>query len=178
MLIEEKSKIINWGIVPEKSNDNKVLICIDLPGYNMPVSLHIPTDSLLLELNALNTNKRVEETQYIIPIYAGDYDFEIYGKHLPTNLLMPLTEDQKRNLKTQAFNSKEGNKNYKLLQHLYANSKGEIPTHLKEIEVRNNVKYIKMKKKFYDLVRKKTYEKDKTGKYVDYIGGTSSEGRE
>lgn len=177
MLCNEKSKIPNWGIVPENSDEIYTLISIDLPGYNMPISLHIPKDILITSLYSLNTDKSVLNKTFIIPVYEGHQDFEINHKYIPTNILMPLNKEQKKELFKNANSIECTDKTYNLMQHLYANSKGEVASHLKQTEIKNGITYLKRKRKYYDLIEEKFYETDTKGNYVEFDGGHTDSGR-
>lgn len=176
-ILEEKANIPNWGIVPERSDDINVLVSIDLPGYNMPISLHIPKDILVSSLNSLNTEKVASEYAYVIPVYDGHSDFERDNKYIPTNLLMPLSDTQKKTIVKLANKTEKTDPNYNLLNHLAANAKGEMASHLKVAEIRNGVTFISRKRKYYDLIGEGFYEKDSKGQYTKFNGGYVSEGR-
>lgn len=82
----------NWGYIPEiKDNRNSierdekfVLIGFDYPGFNMPLRVHINKNSLI----SLIKNNKGDTT---IPEYKNPEDFEVGGRIVPTNVLMPLT---------------------------------------------------------------------------------------
>lgn len=82
----------NWGYIQEiKNNKNSiernekfVLIGIDYPGFNMPLRVHINKNVLI----TLIKNNKGDTT---IPEYKNSEDFEIDGRIIPTNVLMPLT---------------------------------------------------------------------------------------
>lgn len=177
MLSIENTKISNWGIIPEVSDEVNSLLAIDLPGYNMAISVHSLRDILVSTLNSLNTEKTATQETFLVPVYDGHYDMEINYKHLPTNILMPLNSRQKGTLKKQALKAEKTDNNYKVLQHLYANSKGEVAEHLKKKEIRNGVTFIERKRIYYDILEEKYYEKDSKGHYMEYNGGYNDEGR-
>lgn len=85
-------KNFNWGYIPEiKDNRNSierdekfVLIGFDYPGFNMPLRVHINKNSLI----SLIKNNKGDTT---IPEYKNPEDFEVGGRIVPTNVLMPLT---------------------------------------------------------------------------------------
>lgn len=177
MLSTGKSRIPNWGVVPEKSDIVNTLISIDLPGHNMPISLHIPKDILISSLNALNTEKVASEYTYVIPVYDGYFDMEKSNRYIPTNLLMPLNDSQKKTLMNLANKAKKEDQNYRFLKHIAANAKGEVAEHLKVAEVKNGVTFISRKRKYYDLINEIYYERNQKGHYTRYNGGHNDTGR-
>ena len=82
----------NWGYIQEiknkknsiERNEKFVLIGIDYPGFNMPLRVHINKNVLI----TLIKNNKGDTT---IPEYKNSEDFEIDGRIIPTNVLMPLT---------------------------------------------------------------------------------------
>ena len=103
-------------------------------------------------------------------------------KYFPTNILMPLTESQKTILKKKARQTSETDENKKMIEHMAANAKGQIASHLKQVNIsETGVQTITRVKKYYDLIEEKSYQKDKTGHYIviqETEGHHNGDGRE
>ena len=85
--LNNKSKVTNWGIIPDKreANKNYVIIGIDYPGFNLPLKMHV------LKSGVLNCIKYLQGDT-ILPIYNGGRDMRYIGKNIKTSILMPLTQ--------------------------------------------------------------------------------------
>ena len=64
----------NWGLSLENSgkspkDQDKVLLAIDMPGFNMPIRLHVKREALLKDFLKANQNTTR------IPLYQGEDDF-------------------------------------------------------------------------------------------------------
>ena len=181
-MLKQSSEIPNWGIVPEETTETNALIAIDLPGYNMPIALHIPKDILITGLGCFKTTKVLKQEDYILPIYEGNSDMKQGEKYFPTNILMPLTESQKAILQKKARETSETDKNKKMIEHMAANARGQIASHLKQVNIsKTGVKTIERVRKYYDLLKETRYQKDETGHYIvieETEGHNSGNGRE
>lgn len=163
----------NWGIIIEddyEPKNSKILIGVDIEGFNMPLRLHCSYNDLVDFL-------RSKENDTKIRYYFGGRDFSTESSHISTNVLFPLSKKQTEYLKSNKENSN-------FVEHLkyLANAK-DFPEHLKEkrfekkkIQVggtRNNPKYqmvnesIKVKPdiKYYDIENDKFYKKE-NDKYI------------
>jgi len=78
----------NWGIIPD-SNTKFSNVNFDIEGLNMPLRLHVYKKELIQFLNEYTGEP-------IMPLYRGAKDMTIDEKYIPTVILSPLFEKQKR----------------------------------------------------------------------------------
>lgn len=124
----------NWGLCLDKNQKrlpNKVLIAIDVPGFNMPIRLHMPLE---LVKDFLKANQRTER----MPIYAGTATFNkrtSKGKFstISTPLLMPITKKRTAHIKQIAATLPAEHKHYNFVQHITSLAERKpIPRYLYE----------------------------------------------
>ena len=173
----------NWGLTKEKRKKgfdrDKLLISIDIPGLNMPHRLHIRRELLEDFLKANQNSTR-------IPLYQGESDFNRTNSKnssiIPTPVLLPLSDEKKKKIKSLAKSTEETHPKYRFIQHLASlTDKVTIPAHLKET-IGNKKSNTKAKKKFiprfYDFADGKVYKVIGNGRIVedtDYaLGGTGN----
>lgn len=86
----------NWGIILEDGKSieesRKILLGIDVEGFNMPVRLHI-------DKNLVKDFLKANQNTSIIPVYEGKDDFIYQGKVITTPILIPISKAQKIGLK-------------------------------------------------------------------------------
>lgn len=177
MLFNNSAFSKNWGLSFEKgktpNKSDKVIIAIDIPGFNMPFRLHIERD--LLE-DFLRANQNTTK----IPLYQGENDFfkkVTRKKHLITTpLLMPISKEYKKKLKELSSSIPETNRYYKFIKHLEFISDGvSCPDHLKSKSKKGSVKK-KFLKRSYDFSDGKVYIIHKNNTFIedkDYLGGSN-----
>lgn len=178
MLFNNNSFSKNWGLCLEKgkipNKSDKVIIAIDIPGFNMPFRLHIERD--LLE-DFLKANQNTTK----IPLYQGENDFfkkVTKKKHLITTpLLIPISKEYKKKLKELSSSIPETNRYYKFIKHLNFISDGvSWPDHLKaETKPKKGSSKKKFINRFYDFSDGKIYIRHKDNKFSEdknYLGGS------
>lgn len=123
----------NWGICLEKGKEpnksSKVVIAIDIPGFNMPFRLHMQRD--LLE-DFLKANQNTTK----IPLYQGENDFikETNNKQsvITTPILMPVSKEYKQTIEKLSCSIPESNKYNNFIKHLnFISNSTSYPEHLK-----------------------------------------------
>lgn len=123
----------NWGICLEKgkkpNKSSKVVIAIDVPGFNMPFRLHMQRD--LLE-DFLKANQNTTK----IPLYQGENDFikTINNKQsvITTPILMPISKEYKQTIEKLSCSIPESNKYNNFIKHLnFISNSTSYPEHLK-----------------------------------------------
>ena len=123
----------NWGICLEKgkqpNQSSKVVIAIDVPGFNMPLRLHMKRD--LLE-DFLKPNQNTTK----IPLYQGEKDFikKVNNRKsvITTPLLIPVSKEYRENLKKLSVSIPESNRYYNFIKHLdFISNSTPYPEHLK-----------------------------------------------
>lgn len=103
VIVRSSREKINWGIIEDKENPkatlkDKVLIGIDIPGLNMPLRLHYPISELReVVYKYLETDE--------VPLYIGNEDFEEAGRNIGTQLLLPITTNEKEWIKRESKKS-------------------------------------------------------------------------
>lgn len=124
-LIEElrNDTKINWGYIPQSKweEENEVIVGVDFPGYNMPMTVHIPNERLATILSGMG--------QKTIPEYIGNDDIFIEGRKVSTNILYPLTKQQKEKIATKARKCPK-TEEFDFVHHINAIAKGIKPYHL------------------------------------------------
>ena len=133
----DSKKTKNWGIIIENNNSDKILIAIDYEGINMPLRLHINRNLLadLLRLKNIDTK---------IPLYDGQDDFIKDGEAITSNVLMPLPNKHKVNIRNRLKELKNQNtEETKFLEHLmFLADQDKYPKHLKQNGRRPARRYI------------------------------------
>lgn len=173
--LHERDFSKNWGVIIENgknlANQEKVLLGIDVEGFNMPVRLHIDKE---LVLDFLKAN----QGSTVIPIYEGSKDFDWMGKKISAPVLMPICPKQKEGSK-KLLEQKNGSvvtRNF--IEHIgFLVDSREYPEHLKEdVKVKRKGK-TKMQRKrparrFVDLASPGTYYIEKTDGTLEEIVDT------
>lgn len=140
-IASNKDAVQNWGVIldrdecgteQDKLNLKKdyLLLGFDIKGLNMPLRLHIPTDTVK------DFAREYLESEYI-PVYEGDNDFRYMTRPLSTPLLFGQPERIVKDLQTKVDSRDESKPLYqsdKLYSHLlYISNPSEksFPDHLK-----------------------------------------------
>lgn len=119
LMLIDKNKEKNWGVVLEKidgskydkDKNNNLLIGIDMKEFNMPVKLHCSKEQI--EEFMINYTGKP-----IIPVYKGNDDFIIDNTYYSTQILNKLSKEQRKLLHKTAEAVKPSDKKYKLIKHL------------------------------------------------------------
>ena len=122
---------INWGYIPyeQRREENKefLLLGIDYPGYNMPMTVHMKKETLIAFLSGMQAST--------IPVYTGHEDIFIGRNIVPTNILYKLPESKKEFVKGIA-NSLKKNPNAhpypNIVHHINSIAKGINPYNHKQ----------------------------------------------
>ncbi len=121
----------NWGLSLENrrkdpTRTDKVLIAIDVPGFNMPIRLHMRRE--LLE-DFLKSNQNTSK----IPLYQGENDFnKEHGSVITTPMLIPVSSTSKKSIIDFTKKIPESHPYYKFLKHLeFILANDSYPEHLK-----------------------------------------------
>ncbi len=164
-----RNSIQNWGYIEDDSNaiGNFVILGFDIPNLNMPLRIHMPKRQIDNFLKANNMEN-------MIPIYKGSDDFRKFGEFVKTPVLMPMTPEEKSQIREIGVDSKKGVQKAMYIEHLkyLADTKIEtFPQRLKTPRVigkgkKQKVKYV-LEKEYIDLDTNTTYRKDKDGSYVE-----------
>ncbi len=111
--LNNKSKVTNWGIIPDKreANKNYVIIGIDYPGFNLPLKMHV------LKSGVLDCIKYLQGDT-ILPIYNGGRDMRYIGKNIKTSILMPLTQKKEKYIIDKVAKLNPVDLKYLLIKHL------------------------------------------------------------
>lgn len=151
----------NWGIIPERNwkNSNMILLGVDITGLNMPVRVHVEKSLVCDFLKGYQGNT-------LFPVYEGDKDFEHEFQVIPTQVLMPICEKQRKGLKTLIQKGNPYRKN--LLEHLLFLSNGTYPEHLKVETTTKKKGKVKVSRKipprrYLDLLTGEEYVQNKNG---------------
>ena len=147
--LKNNKKLKNWGYINDNDegktntikNKNKfLLISIDYPGFNRPVSIHIERELLQdIFMSSLQSS--------IIPIYEGNDDFCLNFEHLKTHLVLPLEKSHKVFLRN-ALKKKSLNFNNLILNHtIFLANQDKFPEHLKQEKNKKKVRV----RKYVDL---------------------------
>lgn len=123
----------NSGYIQEKKqNESKVLIGIDLKGYNAPIMLHYHKAKIKRIVEEISMDTK-------IPLYRGADNFNISSslgeEHLaPTNILFMLSKEQRLKLMQRAEILKSNDKNYRYVKHIawMLHPKKEMPSDIFE----------------------------------------------
>lgn len=123
----------NAGFMQErKSNNSKVLIGIDLKGYNAPITLHYHKDSLKKLVKKVTGNSKM-------PMYRGSSDIIIpssqYGDWFAsTIMLFPLSKEQRKSIIEKANKIDKRFDNNAYVKHIawMINPKKDMPEDIRE----------------------------------------------
>lgn len=126
------SNYTNAGYIPSNSN-SKALIGIDLKGYNAPIVLHYHKDKLKDIVKSVTGESNM-------PVYRGSKDFfsDFYmnnnSEWLPTNILFPITKEQKLKLAQRVAVLGPNANNSKYISHILwmHNPKKDMPAGIAE----------------------------------------------
>lgn len=133
----------NWGIMFEDMNQDiskvrKVLLGVDIEGFNMPLRLHVNKNDLIDFLKTKNGNS-------IMRVYDGSDDYIIDNRLLSTNVLFPFSKKQVAYLKSNSPKGTYYTPNY--IEHLnYLANNRNYPEHLKEVKTIERIEKKKNKK--------------------------------
>lgn len=116
----DTSFIKNYGVyIPSLgASNNLMVLSFDMPGYNLPLTIHISVEKLKYFLEKFrNTNK--------IKCYLGNDDFDLKNGRIGTSVLYYVTPVQKEKIKKRKDESK-------LLSHLNFIYSGIWPKYLRD----------------------------------------------
>lgn len=123
--------IKNWGVMEDAGKDNeKLLIGIDLKGFNMPIRVHLEKDNLQSTLYSAGHNT-------ILPEYKGNDDFSKGNWIMKSHLIVPINKKYKEALK-KATNNIELEEYSNTVEHLMYLANGKAPKHFFEKVPRTN----------------------------------------
>lgn len=165
VLQSQESDFVNHGILLEEKTDKFFIIGADIPGRNMPITLHIPCDAACMKLSEMRypefSKEKVlhEENKIMLPVYQGDSDRIVAEKYLPTSISMPLSKNQKEYVSTKAKRISKEEPGYYFIQHLDAMTKGQLASHLKKKNPVTN--YLQREELLYDILEDKLYTKER-----------------
>ena len=167
------SSIKNWGIALEDGTYSKstkfFLIIIDIQGFNMPIRVHI-SKKLLLDFIKENQG----DTK--VPLYMGKEDFDIYGKNMGTQALIPIKKTKEKEIEEYSKDMERDISVKRFLEHLkYLCGIGGFPKHLKIKKVTKKKGKVKIEliipeKQYIDLETGKLYIMNETGEYEEKKG--------
>ena len=130
-LIDNQNKdIVNYGYIKEEDKEvyekSFILIGADIPGMNMPFRLHTMKKSIL------EVSESAQNGKTTVPIYKGNDDFKMRnGKLFSAQILIPVNEEKKKNLKNSAKRVNEKDKYGKTIEHLnFICNGGKMPKHM------------------------------------------------
>ena len=122
---------INWGYIQSQLDKNEdkdfLLLGIDFPGYNMPMTVHMKKETLVAFLSGMQAST--------IPMYIGNEDMLIRNNRMPTNILYKLPEDKKGYINDIAKTLKKNPKSHQypdFVHHLNSLAKGIMPYNHKQ----------------------------------------------
>ncbi len=109
-------KIKTWGIQDDEKDKTKTIVTIELPGYMLPISVHIPKMHIR-ELLEKNNISKID-----LPQYKPEEDFlDKNGRYLGANVMVMATEQQEKAIR-KAYKI---NKKNKTLGHIKRQIAGE-----------------------------------------------------
>lgn len=159
----------NWGIIlNDKTNKDpqKILLGVDIKGLNMPLRLHVDKESIL---EFITESQNTE----LIPVYEGIEDFEVVGKYISTQVLMPIGKKQRAGLKKIIEKLKKQSNIFKqpFVNHIESlcSKSLALPRHLMKENYKvlkdGNVKRVLKKPptKYYNLRTQEIFIKNKNG---------------
>lgn len=156
----------NWGIIEEDNpNEGFVLLGADIEGLNMPLRLHISRKMLLQFLQE-------RQKDFIVPMYSGYEDFKLNGRRISTQIMMPLTDKQKKEIEEISLKTSEDNRLYRFIKHIVFLANALCyPEHLKRKKtvIKKGKKKIKSEKieTYIDIKTRKKYIKQ-NGQFVSF----------
>lgn len=125
---------INWGYVPQSKFEQEryLLIGIDFPGYNFPVTFHMPKEEFISKMQEMGI--------YQINTYQGNDDIFIKEngamfweqKKIVTNCLYKVSKEQKDRIRQRAKTLPKQKEEFGLLHHINAMIHGIRLYHIKE----------------------------------------------
>lgn len=163
-LVDPYSKVKNWGIIldeDETADKNFVLLGFDIKGFNMPLRLHVPKDTLK------DFAREYLNSEYV-PVYEGDSDFSYACRKLSTPVLTKAPEKFKTYLQEKVSTINKAKPQYsndRFYCHLLSlidESADPIPDHLKTPVMEG-----KKGKKKEKLKHIKRYYSVKTGEVIN-----------
>lgn len=166
----DSKKCKNWGIIIDefkniqktKNDDSKyVLVGIDQEGLNMPIRLHIKRELLKEFIKSYNGEEK-------IPVYEGSNDFIINNMLIPTNILMPIQNKQKKWINNKYKDASTAKAyNLKIIEHIrFLKDSSKYPDHLKkEIHTNRGIKLVRPPRKYIDLNTGEVFNKE-NGEYI------------
>jgi len=119
LIATENFGTVNWGYIPEEvdgrnsieRNRKNILLGFDIPGFNMPVRLHMPIEKVRTFYDNFDND-------YMIPNYMGDKDMEVWEKNMGTSVLVPLSPKHRKNIIAAVKKMKPGDKFYNFAKHI------------------------------------------------------------
>lgn len=119
LIAMESFQTTNWGYIPEENhgknsienNKENILLGFDIPGFNMPVRLHIQLEKLRAFFGSIDKS-------YEIPNYIGNDDMEVWDKNMGAAILMPLSPQHRKYLISSVKKMKTDNPHYKFARHI------------------------------------------------------------
>lgn len=148
----------NWGVIEEDNpNEGFILLGVDIEGLNMPLRLHISRKMLLQFLQE-------RQKDFIVPIYSGYEDFKLNGRRISTQIMMPLTNKQKKEIEEISSKTAEDNRLYGFIKHMnFLANALYYPEHLKRKKtvIKKGKKKVKSEKieTYIDIKTRKKYIK-------------------
>lgn len=161
-----RENIENWGYFESEDEKQYIGIAFDVRGLNMPVRLHI-------EKKLLKHFLRDNGLECKIPVYLGAKDFIIDGSVVGTQILYPITEQEKEDLRNYKVDFEKDPQRARFIEHCkYIAEISEFPRHLKKQKIIGKPgKYQKKKtkwvieKEYIDIYTKERFKLDSNGKY-------------
>ena len=145
-LFNDQRQLKNWGVYLDKNETLKdkrmMIIAMDIQGLNMPIRLHVPISKVqeFMKSNGYGD---------YFPIYQGSTDFQrgsLHHDNIGTPLLLPTTTQYSDKVKEALDNAEGGSKKFFFLKHLESLIDGNIPEHLKDVEIETKKISIQSKK--------------------------------
>lgn len=161
-----RENIENWGYFESEDEKQYIGIAFDVRGLNMPVRLHI-------EKKLLKHFLRDNGLECKIPVYLGAKDFILNGNVTGTQVLYPITEQEKEDLRNYKVDFEKDPQRARFIEHCkYIAEISEFPRHLKKQKIIGKPgKYQKKKtkwvieKEYIDIYTKERFKLDSNGKY-------------
>ena len=156
--LDDRYKIKNWGLIRYETNkkdgnrfdsinngSTKTLFAFDIPGFNFPFRFHVNSDTLQ-RITRLNKSS-------LFPEYQGYEDFNIDGKTVPANIIMPIPLRHRSIIRFKiAANAENSN----FWEHLLFLAVDKFPPHLMKIDPKTG-KPTRFEKTYTDIVTGKRY---------------------
>lgn len=161
-----RENIENWGYFESEDEKQYIGIAFDVRGLNMPVRLHI-------EKKLLKHFLRDNGLECKIPVYLGAKDFILNGNVTGTQILYPIAEQEKEDLRNYKVDFEKDPQRARFIEHCkYIAEISEFPRHLKKQKIIGKPgKYQKKKtkwvieKEYIDIYTKERFKLDSNGKY-------------